>query len=191
MRRLSCPAVITILEMIGVLMVMIAVLTVEAYWMKRSADERLIQGAAENLQKVMSAVQMYARDNYPSLMYVGEKELTLKELTDNEYLNDGFPIKNSFSQTYRITIKRDEINNVLKLLVITEVGEGIDVAKLGKIADIAARKVSYVHQFGITTGHQEGLSLPGTGLKECHLAFVSYVSDKDVVNAEGFLSQDK
>ncbi|MCT4713452.1 shufflon system plasmid conjugative transfer pilus tip adhesin PilV, partial [Enterobacteriaceae bacterium H18W14] len=116
----------TILEMIVVLMVMVAAISAGSAYMKKNADNNLNQTAAANLQKLAQAVKWYAKDNYATLKSAGETTLSIADLIDNKYLEEGFSKVNSYGQRYTISIQPDAKNSeLLQLRIITENGSVI------------------------------------------------------------------
>jgi len=184
----------TILETMIALIVMIAVLTTGATWIKLNADNNLNRSAAENLTQLTKAVQWYARDNLTTLINAGETEVDFDTLIKGKYLNKGFSQKNSYGQTYKITISENneggEDNNSLQLLITTQGGDIIKVANMRKIAALAGSEAGYSEQSGKITGNQEGWFFE-TAINPGHLATLSYVFSKDIVSAETFLRRDK
>ncbi|MCT4700496.1 shufflon system plasmid conjugative transfer pilus tip adhesin PilV [Enterobacteriaceae bacterium H20N1] len=182
----------TILEMIVVLMVMVAAISAGSAYMKKNADNNLNQTAAANLQKLAQAVKWYAKDNYATLKSAGETTLSIADLIDNKYLEEGFSKVNSYGQRYTISIQPDAKNSeLLQLRIITENGSVIATENMKKIAGMAGSDAGYATTTNTITGNQQGWSLGGQEIMKGHLASVSYVSGKDIVSAESFLRRDK
>lgn len=186
----------TILEAIIALIVMIAILSSGAAYMRYNADNNLNRSAAEQLHQLTKAVQSYAKDNLSILKEgASDKEVKLQELIDEGYLSTTFSEKNSYGQGYSITLSTENNANgdkaSLKLLVITQGGDVINVGNLRKIAVLAGNESGYAQQSGTITGNQEGWTSNDTAIKIGHLASLSYVSSADIVSAETFLRRSK
>lgn len=186
----------TILEALIALIVMVAILSTGAVYMRYNADNNLNRSAAEQLHQLTAAVQSYAKDNLTILKEgAGDTDVKLKELIDQGYLSNTFSDKNSYSQGYNITISAE--NNTsddkanLKLLVITQGGDMINVGNLRKIAALAGNESGYALQSGTITGNQEGWTIDDSAIETGHLASLSYVSSADIVSAETFLRRSK
>lgn len=185
----------TIFETMIALIVMISALSLGAMYMKNSADDQLVQNAAQNLQQITEAAQAYVRDNFATLKVdVGTdtkgKNIDINTLVTEKYLSDNFPKKNSFGQSYLLNIAYEQ-ENMLRVTVLTQNGENIQIAQLKKIAGLAGGGVGYSATANKITGNQEGWTVDVVNIAKGHLASVNYVSGKDVVNAGTFLRRDK
>jgi type II secretory pathway pseudopilin PulG len=190
MVKRSSQAGFTILETIIVLIVMIAVLSSGAVYMKHNADNNLNRNAAESLQLLTKATQLYVKDNFTSLNNANSSSVELAELINGGYLDKGFSDINNYSQRYKIVINQISENDSLQVLISTSGGDVIDVANMRKIAGLAGTGAGYSTQNGKVTGNQQGWSLD-TDINYGHIASVSYVSAHDIVSAETFLRRDK
>lgn len=184
----------TIFETLIVLVVMIAVLASGATWMKQSADNNQNRSAAENLMQLTTSVQLYARDNFATLISADSSEIGFDPLIKGNYINKTFSQKNSYGQTYKIAITSNKDtagdNKSLQILISTQSGDVIKIANMRKISSLAGSAAGYAELSGKITGNQKGWYLDAP-INKGHLATVSYVSAKDVVSAETFLRRSK
>lgn len=183
----------TILETMIVLIIMMAVLSAGAVYMKYNADNTLNRGAAENLEQLTKAVQWYARDNFTTLKDSGTTEVSLSTLVQGNYLNNNFSQKNNYGQNYSITVSKegDDAGTVsLRALITTLNGDVIPSGNMRKIAALAGNEAGYATQSGTITGNQNSWSI-NSSIAAGHLASLSYISAKDIVSAETFLRRGK
>lgn len=184
----------TILETMVALIIMISALTLGGIYMKNSADNRIAQTVAQNLQQLTQAAQAYARDNYATLKEQDSQVLTLKDLTDSEYISENFPNKNSFQQGYVLTISKENSmtsNPMLRLTVKTDGGEPIPIAVMKKIAALTGGDAGYAEKADVITGNQKGWDVKDEKIAQGRLATVNYITSNDVVNANTFLRRNK
>ncbi|HEY3591023.1 MAG TPA: hypothetical protein VGL07_13280 [Buttiauxella sp.] len=183
----------TILETIVVLIVMVSALSAGAVYMKYNADNSLNRSAADSLMQLTKAVQWYARDNFSMLKASSNSSVSLDILEKGKYIGAGFSPKNSYGQSYSITIDPEAVNEdntALKILIITQNGETLKVDSMRKIAALAGNDIGYAIQAGTVTGNQGSWNI-NTGISAGRMASVSYVAEKDIVSAETFLRRDK
>lgn len=184
----------TILETLIVLIVLTAVLSSGAVYMKYNADNNLNRSAAENLQQLTAATQWYAKDNFESLISAGTSDVQLSTLTTGKYLNTLFSKKNSYGQQYKITIAKDDNaqagKGTLSVIITTQGGDNISLDNLRKIVSQAGNAAGYAEKSGAIIGNQGGWHYD-TAINHGHLASLSFVSANDIVSAETFLRRDK
>jgi type II secretory pathway pseudopilin PulG len=184
----------TILETIIVLIIMISIITTSAIWMKKSADNGLNRNAAEDLMQLTKAVQLYARDNFTTLINADETDIQFNKLIENKYISKEFSQKNSYGQEYKISISNkyeaDIDNKTLQIIIITQGGDVITTANMSKIAALAGTNAGYSEQNGKIIGNQHGWYYDSP-INSGHIATLSYTTSKDVVSAEGFLRRNK
>ncbi|MGL5968983.1 MAG: shufflon system plasmid conjugative transfer pilus tip adhesin PilV [Kluyvera sp.] len=194
MKNIKSQHGFTILETLIVLIVMVAVLSSGAVYMKYNADNNLNHGTAESLQQLTTAAQWYAKDNFDTLINATATEVNIDTLITGKYLNENFSDKNSYQQNYKISISKNtgaqSGKDTLSVLIISEGGDDINIGNLRKITSLAGNSAGYAAQSGIITGNQGSWS-QNTSIDYGHLASLSFVSANDVVSAETFLRRNK
>jgi len=185
----------TLLESIIALTIMTAVLSTGAIYLKNNADNVANYSAAESLSIITTAVQIYARDNYATLINSTETSVSLDTLADKKYIGENFSRKNSYGQNYSVTIKTEGTtgDEMLQIKVITQGGDAIKTANMRKIAALAGNDAGYATKTNEIIGNQEGWKI-NTTITTGRLASVGYISAKDlssVVSAKDFLYRNK
>lgn len=176
-----------LLEMIVVLTVLVSLMGLGSRSITKNAERTVNNITAQPLKQVTRAAREYLQDHYQLFIDDPSKKLEWQDLVNNSYLTGTLPSQNHYGQSYQFTVT--EHNTLLQLLLTTDGGHPINESSLRQIAALAGSSAGYasvLHKNKIV-GHQESWTLNNISLNQGHLASLTFVNEKEVMNAANFL----
>jgi type II secretory pathway pseudopilin PulG len=180
-----------LLEAIVVMSVAITLMGLGSRYITDSAERSVNQVAAQQLQQVSRAAQQYVQDHYQAFNENSNHPLEWQTLVDQGYLSDKVLKLNHYGQAYQFQV--NNINGQLQLLLTTLDGQSISESSMRQIAQIAGSSSGYastLHKNKIV-GLQEGWFVEGVPLEIGHLASLSMINEKEIMDAAAFLRRTK
>lgn len=181
----------TIIETLVCACILISLMSLGSRYITQNAERTVNQITAQQLQHVTQAAQQYVQDHYPMFKENLNQTLTWQDLVNGGYLSDKSLEKNHYGQAYRFTLLEEK--GLLQILLTTEEGHSINENSLRQIVALAGSSAGYasiLHQDNIV-GHQESWFLKTSLLKTGHLASLTIVNEKEVMNVASFLRRTK
>ncbi len=181
----------TIIETLVCACLLISFMSLGSRYITQNAERTVNQITAQQLLHVTQVAQQYVQDHYPMFKENPNQTLTWQDLVNGGYLSAKSLEKNHYGQAYRFTIIEEK--GLLQILLTTEAGHSIDENSLRQIAALAGSSAGYasiLHQ-GEIVGHQESWFLKTSILKTGHLASLTIVNEKEVMNVASFLRRTK
>lgn len=180
-----------LIEAIVVMSVAISLMSLGSRYITDSAERSVNQVTAQQLKQVTRAAQQYVQDHYQAFNDNPNHPLEWQTLVDQGYLSDKVLNHNHYGQDYHFEVKN--ANGQLQLILTTREGQPISESSMRQIAAIAGSSAGYATTFhnNKVVGNQEGWFLDGVPLVTGHLASLSIINEKEIMDAANFLRRTK
>lgn len=176
-----------IIEAVVVTCVLISLMSLGSRYITQNAERTVNKITAQQLRQVTQAAQHYVQDHYPQFQKSPNQKITWQDLVNEGYLSAQSPEKNNYGQEYLFTVTDQK--GLLQLLLTTDGGHPISESSLRQIAAMAGSSAGYASELhkNKITGHQESWFLNSPSLNIGHLASLTIVNEKEVMDAATFL----
>jgi type II secretory pathway pseudopilin PulG len=186
----------TVIEILVVLTVLISLISLGSRYIQRNLDSALNQAMAYHFKRIDKAANSYVKDHYADLLGQ-QSELELESLVNAAYLPPDFLKTNNYQQSYKIRIFPKQQGNIalLQVVITTQKGQEISEQALRQISNLVGGQAGYVSILSPDkiTGTQGGWEMESKDLSITtgHLASVTWVNQRDIIDADGFLRRQK
>lgn len=176
-----------IIEAVIVTCVLVSLMSLGSRYITQHAERTVNKITAQQLRQVTKAAQHYVQDHYSQFQKNPNQKITWQDLVNEGYLSTQSPEKNNYGQEYLFSVTDQK--GLLQLLLTTDGGHPISESSLRQIAAMAGSSAGYASELhkNKITGHQESWFLNSPPLNIGHLASLTMVNEKEVMDAAIFL----